>query len=231
VAISEYHEKFLREKHADVRIEVVRNGLDLQSFPWQGERLAGGGPLRLLAIGRLIEKKGVDDLIEACALLRERGQDVDCRIVGEGDDRDALQERIERLGLQGSCTLQGACTQDELPGYLAWAAALAAPCVTAESGDKDGLPTVILEAMAAGLPVVSTPVTAIPEIVRHEETGLLVPERDPAALASAFQRLGDDHSFARRLAKEGRAAIEELHDNRKSGSRLAALYREASRCR
>ena len=151
------------------------------------------------------------------------------RLVVQGGQR--ILERIERLGLQGSCTLQGACTQDELPGYLAWAAALAAPCVTAESGDKDGLPTVILEAMAAGLPVVSTPVTAIPEIVRHEETGLLVPERDPAALASAFQRLGDDHSFARRLAKEGRAAIEELHDNRKSGARLAALYREASRCR
>ena len=113
---------------------------------------------------------------------------------------------------------------------LAGATVLAAPCVTTADGDRDGLPTVILEAMACGVPVVSTPISAIPELVVEGETGLLVAERDAQALAEALVRLADAPDLVVKLTRAARAAVEEHHDHGRNAARLAGLFREGSRC-
>lgn len=230
VAISEFHRRFLLSVNAAARVEVVRNGLDLARFPRNGRRDPGATPLRILGAGRLVEKKGFDDLVRACALLRDRGVPFECRIVGEGDERPGLEEMIRCLDLAAHVRLEGTATQEEVFAHLARSSVLVAPCVTAASGDRDGLPMVILEGMAAGVPVVATPVTAIPEIVRDGETGLLVPERSPAAIASAVARLRGDPDLGQRLAAAARRAVEERHDAAQSAARLASLFTENARC-
>ncbi len=237
VAISDYHRRFLLDLSPRARVEIVRNGVDLQRFPWNGGRAALAGaaaprpsrPPLVLAAGRLVEKKGFDVLLQACALLRDRGVPFACRIIGEGDQRPTLERIVGALDLR-EAQLDGARTQEELFAVLVEASVLAVPCITAPSGDRDGLPTVILEAMAAGVPVVGTPVTAIPEIVSHGETGLLVPERDPSALADAIEGLLRDPGQSRTLTHAARRLVEQRHDARRSVKRLAGLFAEVARC-
>ncbi|OLC54922.1 MAG: hypothetical protein AUH92_03215 [Acidobacteria bacterium 13_1_40CM_4_69_4] len=229
VAISEFHRRFLLSLSPRARVEVVRNGIDLSRFPWIGPRTPDRDSMRILGAGRLVEKKGFDDLIRACSLLRDRGVTFECRIVGEGDQRPALEALILSLGLH-DVHLEGARTQEELGALFAWASLLAAPCVTASSGDRDGLPTVILEAMAAGVPVVATPVTAIPEVVHPGETGLLVAERSPGSIADSLVRLHCDRDLASHVASAARRLVEERHDATRNSARLAGLFAGVCRC-
>lgn len=229
VAISETHRRFLLGANPRARVEVVRNGIDLGRFPWNGARPRDFRPLRILGAGRLVEKKGLDDLVRACALLRDRDVPFDCRIVGDGDQRPRLEDLIRTL-CPGDVRLEGARTQDELIACLREASVFVAPCVTAPSGDRDGLPMVILEAMAAGVPVIATPITAIPEIVRHGTTGFLVPERSPERIAVAAVSLWRDPDLARRLAAAARRDVEELHDAARNARRLASLFAETVPC-
>src|SRR5262249_44882456 len=138
-------------------------GIDLEEFPY---RRPDDRPPVIVAAGRLVEKKGFGDLIEACALLAARGREFRCRIAGVGAQRAALQEPIERLRLADRVQLIGPRPQNEIAKETQSAAVLAAPCIVAEDGDRDGLPNVIQEALALGTPVVSTDVTGIPEVVR-----------------------------------------------------------------
>jgi glycosyltransferase involved in cell wall biosynthesis len=231
VAISEYHRRFLLDVEPRARVEVVRNGIDIEAWekgsdPFFAKK--GSDPLSIVAAGRLVAKKGFDDLVRACALLRDRGVPFTCRVLGDGDERPHLQALVDTLDLAGLVTLAGAVTQDELKVDLRRADAFAAPCVTTPSGDRDGLPTVILEAMAAGVPVVATPVTAIPEIVRDGETGLLVPERGWERLADALAALHADRGLGLRLARAAREAVSELHDHARNAARLAKLFAGAA---
>jgi colanic acid/amylovoran biosynthesis glycosyltransferase len=123
-----------------------------------------------------------------------RGLDFRCRIVGGGPLEATLRERIAASGLTGVVSLPGPLPQRDVIAAMWGAAAFAAPCVVGGNGDRDGMPTVLLEAMALGTPCVATPVTGIPEAIRHEETGLLVPEASPHALADALQRLLEDRT-------------------------------------
>ncbi|MFQ5768585.1 MAG: glycosyltransferase, partial [Acidobacteriota bacterium] len=200
----------------------VTNGLDLSRFRAapvasglvEGKSSGAGAsslPL-ILGVGRLVEKKGFVGLMEACSLLKDRGVLFRCRIIGEGPERGRLEALISRRQLEPFCRLEGARTQEVVHRSLMEATVLAAPCVTLSSGDKDGLPTVILEAMAQGTPVVSTPVAAIPEIVEDHRTGLLVPEQDPSALAGRLESLLVHPRRCRRLARAARLALMERHD-------------------
>jgi glycosyltransferase involved in cell wall biosynthesis len=206
------------------RIEVVRNSADLRRLG------SPNGEARqsdlVLAVARLVEKKGLEDLIEACRLLRERGRASRLEIVGVGP----LRERLEQAAAEGGLDVvfYGALPQERVLPLYRRAAVVCLPCVVTSSGDRDGLPTSLLEAMALGAPVVSTPVGGIGELILHEETGLLVPEHDPAALADALERLLSDRELAAALAARARAHVEERFSLERSVSGLRALFAEVA---
>lgn len=205
------------------RIEVVYNGVALDEL---GAGPAGTrDPNLILAVGRLVEKKGYHVLLEACRALADRGVDFHCVVAGEGDQRERLEADRARLGLEDRVQLAGAAPRDRVMDWMRSARVLAAPCLTADDGNRDALPTVALEALALGLPVVSTPVGGIPEIVDHGVDGLLVPEGDAVALAEALDRLLADDVLWARMSRAGPAKAALRFDRRRNLPRLIALFR------
>jgi colanic acid/amylovoran biosynthesis glycosyltransferase len=209
VTETDYARKFLREHFPDSlnRVHRIYNGLDLSQF--RRADFSRNPPL-IVAVGRLITKKGLANLIQACRLLREQGKSFRCEIIGEGPLEQELLEQIAQLNLQGCVELPGPKPQHEISERLAAARLFVLPSVVDPDGGMDNLPTVIMEAMAAGLPVVSTSIGGIPEMVIQNETGFLVPPGDAATLASAIGRLFDDIGLARRLGARGFQRAKEL---------------------
>ncbi len=223
VTVSDFNLAHLRRSFpaAAVRLQRVYNGLDLDRFPYTSP---ADRPALVVGVGRLVEKKGFADLVTACARLVSRGRRLRCELVGTGPEEARLRLQIERLGLAEVVHLSGPRPQHQVRTTVAGAAALVAPCVVGADGNRDGLPTVLLEAMALGTPCVATPVTGIPEAVRHERTGLLVPEGNPEALAVAMERLLDDADLRVRLASAARALVEEEFDIHRQSTRLRGHF-------
>jgi glycosyltransferase involved in cell wall biosynthesis len=223
VTVSEFGIGFLRAKFpaAAGKMHRVYNGIDLARFRATDFSAVPPG---IISIGRLIEKKGFEDLIEACRLLRDRGIDFSCEIIGEGPLQAALQEQINRGDLAQRVVLTGPLAQAEVIDRLARATVFALPCVTEKAGGMDNLPTVLMEAMAAGLPVISTPVGGVPEMVLDGVTGLLTPEREPKVLAEACARLLSDRTLARSLGQAGRERAAERFTIERSILALRAIF-------
>jgi colanic acid/amylovoran biosynthesis glycosyltransferase len=226
VTVSDYNIAYLRESYGPAARHVRRiyNGLDLERFPYRSPRER---PPRIVGVGRLVEKKGFVDLIEACAILADEGRRFTCRIVGAGEQEVELRARIAGLGLEDRVELLGPRPQSELVRLVQGAAVLAAPCVVGADGNRDGLPTVLLEAMALGTPCVSTDVTGIPEVIRDRETGLMVPQRDPAALAGSIGRLLEEPDLRVRLAERARRLVEEEFDVNHNAAQLREVFQTA----
>ena len=233
VTVSDYTARQLRTQYPDAaaRVERVYNGLDLA--PFEAARAAAdrsksaGG---ILSVGRLIEKKGYDDLIAACGLLRDRGIAFRCRIVGEGPLEPELKAQIERLKLNGAVELTGPLPMTEITRLLAEETQVfALACKTERDGGKDNLPTVLMEAMAASLPCVSTRLAGVPEMVIDGETGLLCNENQPEQLAGMLGALLGDPA---RCAAMGAAGLKHarLHFAKEVTSRclLGAFARHSS---
>jgi glycosyltransferase involved in cell wall biosynthesis len=223
VTVSDYNLGHLAAEYPAVRDRLVRidNGLDLEQFGYHDP--TDRQPL-VLGVGRFVEKKGFEYLVEACVGLRDRLPGVRCEIIGAGELESPLKSQIENLGLSGTVRLLGPQPQDEVRRKLREASVLAAPCVLAADGDRDGLPTILLEAMAVGTPVVSTDVTGIPEILEDRVTGLAVPQRDASALATACGRLLQDPRLRRDLSVKARALVEERFDIRDNSMQLRDLF-------
>jgi len=221
VTETDYAEKFLRERFPDRKDQIHRiyNGLDLAPFVRAD---FSSTPLLIVAVGRLIAKKGFADLIRACRLLMERGKSFRCEIIGEGPLEDELRQQIAQLDLRGCVELPGAKPQHEIREHLAAATAFVLPSMIDPNGGMDNLPTVIMEAMAAGLPVISTTIGGIPEMVIQNETGFLVPPGDVAALAGAIECLFDEIGLARRLGERGFQRAKELFSIEKNVRSLLA---------
>jgi glycosyltransferase involved in cell wall biosynthesis len=182
-------------------------------------------PLRLLAVGRLVETKGFLYAVEALGILRDGGLEAELTIAGSGAWEKKLKQRAKALGLEGRTHFPGFVVHDDLPALLLAADIFLMPCCLMKGDGKgDGLPTVIMEALSHGLPVISTPVSGVGDVIRHGETGLLVPERDAAALAGAVRTLASDRSGALRMAAGGRKLVMELFDTDANLKRLAALF-------
>ena len=236
VAISEHNRTFMETLGFHVprgRIATIYNGLDLEAWAFQrpeGRPAARPAePPLVLAVGRLVEKKGFAVLLEAVSILADRGIRCRCWIAGEGPERERLSSLIRRSHLKGVARLLGAVRQDRLAADLYTRAhALAQPCIVARDGDQDGIPTVILEAMAIGLPVVATPVSGITEAVRDGESGLLVPPGDPRLLADALARVLADDSLAARFAHNARRVIEERFSLRENARGLLRRLRKSA---
>jgi glycosyltransferase involved in cell wall biosynthesis len=221
--VSYYAVSLLQERFPEnaTKIHRVYNGVDLSRFTPTD---FGSAPPTIISIGRLIEKKGFGDLIGACALLQARGRQFTCRIIGEGPLEESLRAQVAANGLEKSVALTGPQTQAEIASQLAHATVFVLPCTREADGGMDNLPTVIMEAMAAGLPVISTPLGGIPEMVEDGLNGELVPERDPAAIAIAIERLLDDPTSARNLGDRGRQIAQERFSIETSAKQLQALF-------
>jgi glycosyltransferase involved in cell wall biosynthesis len=202
---------------------LVRHGVDLERFPFTPPPATG--EVRLLAVGRLVEKKGFEVLVAAMAAL---GPTIRLDVVGGGPGHDSLRAAISRRGLDDRVRLLGGVTHAELPAHYARADVVVVPSVVDQHGDRDGLPNVVLEAMASGRPVVATTVGAIPAGVRDGETGLLVPPEDPAALAEAIDDLACDPERRTAYGAAARARVEAdfdvLQRSSEFCSTLAAAY-------
>lgn len=179
----------------------------------------------VLGVGRMVEKKGFDLLIDAIALLAER-REVRCVMVGDGDRRADLEAQAERLGVADRITFVGALGQDEVARWLDQASLLAAPCRVGSDGNQDALPTVLLEALRAGVPCVSTPVGGIEEIVTHGEDGLIVPTENSSALADAIDTLLADPQLRGRFGVAGQAKVASTFDQRVTIEELINVFHQ-----
>jgi glycosyltransferase involved in cell wall biosynthesis len=211
-------------------VHTVYHGLDTDYFapPLSGHR-SSPAPL-ILAVGRFVEKKGFADLVDACALLKSAGAAFRCLLIGEkADQSESIRDKIDALGLNAVVSMQGPVTHGELRRIYHQSAIFALPCLVAANGDRDGIPNVLAEAMATGLAVVSTAVSGIPELVRDRLDGLIVPERNPPALAAALQQLLQDPSLRQRLGAAARARVCQVFDSHKTTLQLKALFLNAMR--
>jgi glycosyltransferase involved in cell wall biosynthesis len=190
---------------------------------------ATNGHFRVLGVGRLIPKKGFDILVQACAILQQKRVPFEAVIVAEGGEHEKeIRRLITTNGLESSVLLPGPMSQTQLFDEYRKASAFCLPCRVLENGDRDGIPNVLMEAMAVGVPVVSTPISGIPELIDDGVNGLLVPSEDPAALAEAFLRLTGDSRLAADLSRNGQETIDTRFNGDKLAAHMASLLRECA---
>ena len=206
------------------RIVVHRSGINLRRFAFSPRRMPQGAT-ELLFVGRLAEKKGLAYLLDAVSMLVGGGRDVKLTVVGEGQLGPLLRAQCHDLGIADRVAFFGSGTQEQVVSALQRSHILVAPSVTAASGDQEGIPNVLKEAMATGMPVVSTRHSGIPELVEHGVTGLLAPERDAAALASLLTELVDHPESWISFGLAARRKVEEEYDAERLNDELVAAYR------
>lgn len=201
----------------------VYNGMDLGNFPNSSPN-EGGQPPRILSVGRLVEFKGFHDLIAACALLKSRGVSFVCEIGGEGPWRETLETAIASARVNDCVHLLGMLSQEQVFARIRAADIFTLACVLDRAGASDVFPTVILEAMASGRPIVSTRIAGIPEMVDHEKNGFLVQPGDIPALADSLEKLLRSPEMRQEFGKAARAKIEREFQSSHTVSGLKALF-------
>lgn len=222
VTVSDFSKDWLVEQFpfSSAKLHRVYNGMEI-SCGYEFKKKSDI-PL-ILSVGRAIEKKGFADLIDACAELDRQGFAFRCQIIGGGPLESQLNDQIQTLGLSANVELLGAMPLVAVRQKLQDAYLFALPCVAESDGGMDNLPTVILEAMDAGLPVVSTSLAAVPEMVTNGKTGFLVPQNDAKALALALTNLLSSPTLAEAMGQDGHALAIEKFSLPKTVSSLKAL--------
>jgi len=221
--ISDFNRRWLAD-HLGIpgeRCAVIRCGVDPEQFAATGP--SDTEPPLLLAVGRLVDYKGFRFLLHACAELRERGLAFRCRIIGSGPQEAALRRLHAELDLADCVELSGVVPHRDMAGEFARAAVFVLPCCVGAGGEMDGIPVAMMEAMARGLPVVSTELTGIPELVHDGQNGLLVRPEDPGALAAALARLLADPGARERLGAAARETVVRDYDLATNTAELAVM--------
>jgi len=228
VCISEFHRSFYLEEGArPEQLFIAYCGIDPAWFYPPTAPRDRTRTYRVLASGRLVEKKGFSVLVQACRLLADRGEGFECVIGGSGELEAELRRQIEQAGLADRMTITGKpLMQEEMVRFMHEGDVYVLPCVWAADGDVDGLPQMLMEAMACGLPAVSTRLVGIPDLIRHQETGLLVQPNDAVELADAIARLMHDRALAERLAADGRRWVLQRFDLKDCLEPLIDRYRQ-----
>lgn len=198
-------------------LEVVHCGVDLAELPLQ---LDGREAQLIGSVGRLDPIKGFPTLVESLRLLSANNTTFRCELIGEGPQRAELEAQRRAAGLEQRLTLPGAQPQESVRALLSRVAVFVMPSVVTAGGNQDGIPVALMEAMASGAAVVATTVSGLPELVRHEENGLLVPPEDPVALAAALERLLGDPALRRRLGQAARRSVESEFDAAREAAKL-----------
>lgn len=232
ITVSDFNHRYLSTlaPAASGRLHRVYNGLELDRFPFR-QPAPVHTPFRIAAVGRLVEKKGFSLLIDAAAALVRSGMQVDVRIAGGGELADSLAERIRLLGLSEHIRLLGPQTQSEVIDLLQWADVFAAPCVVGADGNADGLPTVLLEAMAMGVVCVGSDVTGIPEVLGGPDgagKGLLVRAGNVEDLVQALETAASDSFDRAATARAARSLIQRCFDSRIQSAQLRRLCADAA---
>jgi glycosyltransferase involved in cell wall biosynthesis len=225
ITISDYNRRFLCDLYgpaAAAKLHVVHCGVDLSVFRPRPVPPASG-QFTIVCVASLQDYKGHAYLIEACAELRARGVAFRCLLIGDGQERRRIEAQIARLGLADAVALLGRQPRPRVNELLGMADVLALPSITTHYGKKEGIPVALMEALAVGLPVVATAISGVPELIDDGRSGLLVPERDSAALAQAILRLHGDPELRRRLGAAGREKVLREFDLRQTTAQLAAL--------
>ncbi|MCL5950467.1 MAG: glycosyltransferase [Chloroflexi bacterium] len=228
VTCTDYNRQYLTSllgRDDTASIHRIYHGLDLRHFPAPATAspVPSARPL-ILSVARLVEKKGLVYLLQACRSLIDRGYDLDCRIIGDGPLRATLEQQIHDLALGDRVELCGAETHERVIQMYRQATLFALPSIVAENGDRDGIPNVLVESLYMGVPVVSTPVSGIPELIQPGHNGLLVPPGDSRALAEAVAQLLDSPRLRERLAAAGRETVLAEFDTSVNAQRLLALF-------
>jgi colanic acid/amylovoran biosynthesis glycosyltransferase len=206
------------------KIIVHRSGVHISESHFSLCHQKIGDKLRLLTVARLVEKKGVQYGIQSVAKLLKRHPNITYKIAGDGYLKDTLQRLIEELNVSNNVTLLGWKTQEQIRELLQEADILLAPSVTSQNSDREGIPGAIVEALAWGLPVLSTRHSGIPEVIQDGESGLLVPERDVDALAEKLEYLIEHSELWPEMGRKGRKYVEEHYDIDKLNDRLVEIY-------
>ncbi len=225
-----YNQRHLQTlPHGATPIRLAYHGVDVSRFSAAAlphTPSQSGVPL-ILSIGRFCGKKGFPYLIQACRNLKDQGRDFQCQIIGYGELQAELEELIDRLDLGGCVRLPGKMTQNEVIGVYRQASLFVLPCRVTDDGDRDGIPNVLIEAMVSGVPVISTNVSGISELVNHMQNGILVNQRDVDALTGAMEILLDRPDLGRRLAENGRAKVLREFTLKGSAGRVFDILMEA----
>ncbi|HZL85979.1 MAG TPA: glycosyltransferase [Candidatus Krumholzibacteria bacterium] len=230
ITVTHFNRRHLLQQQPDLdpdAVRVIYNGIDLDLFA-PNPRLARL-PNLILSVGRLIPKKGFDDLLDACKLLKQRGIDFHCLVVGDGPGEPSLVQKRFFLGLERDVVFCGSKPQHEVAELMQRATVLALACKNGPDKNRDALPTVLLEALASGLPVVSTDFSGIPEIVDSGTDGFLVPPGDPVALAEGLERMLGSPELCRRVAEAGRKKAERRFDLHRNAGELLGVIRDCVR--
>ncbi len=227
ICISEFHRQFYIEHGADPdKLHIAYCGIDTSHFIPNRRQRPKDEPVHILSSGRLVAKKGFADLIAACGLLRDRGLSFRCTIAGSGPDEADLRGQIAALNLEDWITLTGeALQQEDIPDFMATGDIYTLPCIWAADNDVDGLPQMLMEAMACGLPAVSTRLVGIPDLISDGDTGLLVEPEDVKGLADGLMQLAKDENYAQKLAIAGRRHLEDRFDLQNSLDPLMEQFR------
>jgi colanic acid/amylovoran biosynthesis glycosyltransferase len=223
VTISEFNRKLLDEKYqASEKVHVVHCGVDTRKFApvkrhaWEAQKL--------LAVGRLVPIKGFPTLIKACGILKAQGHKFSCEIVGDGPLAEELRREIQVADVADCVKLSGFAPQEEVRRMLAQATVFVMPSEETKSNDRDGIPVALMEAMSMGIPVVSTFVSGIPELVEDGVSGLLVQPGNPIELAAAVRSLLENRDKCSELAAQGKSKVLEEFDVSRNARKLGALF-------
>ncbi len=204
---TDYNRHYLEQiSTSRIPIHLAYHGLDINRFSPAPRTQQSDVPL-ILSVGRFCEKKGFPYLLQACHLLKQVGMPFHCKIVGYGPLEDAIRQQISELELNDHITLVGKLTQDQLIEYYQQADLFVLPCLVTDDGDRDGIPNVLLEAMSMEVPVVSTHVSGISELIQSNHNGILVPEKDALSLAQALEALIRQPGLRTTLGKAGRLTV------------------------
>jgi colanic acid/amylovoran biosynthesis glycosyltransferase len=235
ITISNYNKEFIINRSDEKfreKIQVIHCGIDTGIFkPSQAELFEEDSeePFKFLCIGTMYEVKGHTYLIDACRILKERGINFDCHLVGDGPDRQVLQQQVTESGLENYIHFYGVLTHQEIVRHLQSVDALVLPSIPTSNGRREGIPVVLMEAMACAKPVVASGISGIPELVEDHISGLLVPPREPQAIADALIRLNGDEQLCNRLGRSGRLKVECEFDIFKNSTQLLQAFSESGR--
>lgn len=233
VTCTRYNQRYLRSllpPGSDMDVHCVYHGIDLSLFSPADRSMEAAPPYSLLTVARFVEKKGLFRILDALALLDQQGVDFTWTLIGSGDLHDKLLARIEELGLGERVQFTGAIPHEEVLEHYRKAHCFVLGCKVAADGDRDGIPNVLAEAMAMGVPAVATDVSGIPELLEHERTGLIVPDaalqEGAAPLAAALARVLTDTELRERTIPAALERVQKIFDNKRLIRDLAQIYKE-----
>jgi glycosyltransferase involved in cell wall biosynthesis len=230
VTCTRYNAGFLSELGGNgscsTPIHTIYHGIDVDYFSFSNPP-APVPPFQILSVGRVVPKKGYDDLLRALAILDRSGLDFRFTHIGSGELAEQMVQEARDLGLKDKVAFMGTLPHDQVISHYRSAHCFVLACKVAENGDRDGIPNVLVEAMASGVPVVSTKTSAIPELIENGETGILVSPEDPAAMAAAIREILVDTAGTRLRCEKARKKVESEFDSKRCVLKLHALFKQA----